>query len=144
MAALLTTRLGLVPGGRVLLRSANNPTKVALYLAVIKAGGIVVATMPLLRARELVPILDKARIALCLCDQKLADALVEAAGEAALTPRIVTWTGTAGGELGALLAVRPRASRRRRRGPTIPACSASPPAPPACRRRRSTTSATSW
>ncbi|WP_298957555.1 AMP-binding protein [uncultured Methylobacterium sp.] len=107
MAALLTTRLGLVPGGRVLLRSANNPTKVALYLAVIKAGGIVVATMPLLRARELVPILDKARIALCLCDQKLADALVEAAGEAALTPRIVTWAGTAGGELGALLAEAP-------------------------------------
>ena len=43
MANALTQKLGLVPGARVLLRSANNPTKVALYMAIIKAGGIVVA-----------------------------------------------------------------------------------------------------
>ena len=53
IANVLVGKLGLIPGGRVLLRSANNPMMVATYLAVIKAGGIVVATMPLLRAKEL-------------------------------------------------------------------------------------------
>ena len=55
-------KLGLVTGGRVLLRSANNPMMVATYLAVIKAGGIVVATMPLLRAKELCDIVTKAQV----------------------------------------------------------------------------------
>ena len=53
IANVLTRDLGLVPGNRVLLRSANNPMMVAAYLAVIKAGAVVVATMPLLRAKEL-------------------------------------------------------------------------------------------
>ena len=44
---------GLRPGGRVLLRAPNTPMMVAAYLAVIKAGGIAVATMPLLRGREI-------------------------------------------------------------------------------------------
>src|SRR5689334_9023131 len=48
MARVLTEDYGLVPGNRVLLRGANNPTFVAAWLAVAKAGGIVVATMPLL------------------------------------------------------------------------------------------------
>ncbi len=103
MAHALTGTLGLVPGNRVLLRSANNPTMVALYLAVIKAGGIVVATMPLLRAHELVQILDKAAIGLVLCDAALRDEMVEALGRTALRARLVTWSGTAGGELGDLL-----------------------------------------
>ncbi|MCB8840286.1 benzoate-CoA ligase family protein [Aurantimonas sp. VKM B-3413] len=103
MANALTGKLGLVPGNRILLRSANNPTKVALYMAIIKAGGIVVATMPLLRSRELVQVLDKAKIGLALCDATLAEEMEKAAGAAAERPRIVTWSGTAGGELGALL-----------------------------------------
>ena len=41
---------------------------VAAYFAVIKAGGVVVATMPLLRAKELAYPLAKAKIALALCD----------------------------------------------------------------------------
>ena len=52
----------MVPGNRVLLRAANNPMMVAAYLAVIKAGGVVVATMPLLRARELATPITKAKI----------------------------------------------------------------------------------
>ncbi|WP_407943499.1 AMP-binding protein [Methylobacterium sp. EM32] len=103
MANVLVDRLGLVPGGRVLLRSANNPTKVALYLAIIKAGGIVVATMPLLRARELTQILDKARIPLALCDAGLIDEMAKAADGRTEPVRVVTWRGTAGGELGDLL-----------------------------------------
>ena len=50
IANVLVGRFGLAPGNRVLLRAPNNPMMVATYLAVIKAGGIVVATMPLLRA----------------------------------------------------------------------------------------------
>ncbi|UOM33983.1 AMP-binding protein [Acuticoccus sp. I52.16.1] len=103
MANMLVSRLGMVPGNRVLLRSANNPTKVALYLAVIKAGGIVVATMPLLRGGEIVKALDKAEIGLAFCDAKLVDEMNRAAAMAKAAPRIVTWEGTAGGELGALM-----------------------------------------
>ncbi len=68
----LVGRLGLVPGSRVLLRSANNPMMVATYLAAMKAGGIVVATMPMLRAREIAYPIGKAKIALALCDHRLA------------------------------------------------------------------------
>ncbi|MCE7026641.1 AMP-binding protein [Jiella avicenniae] len=103
MANVLTEKLGLVRGARVLLRSANNPTKVALYMAIIKAGGVVVATMPLLRSRELVQILDKAKIGLVLSDAALGEEIEKAARLAAERPRIVTWSGTASGELGALL-----------------------------------------
>ena len=53
IANVLTRDLGMVPGNRVLLRAANNPTMIAAYLAVMKAGGVTVATMPLLRAKEL-------------------------------------------------------------------------------------------
>ena len=51
---------------------------VAAYLAVIKAGGVVVATMPLLRAKELAYPLAKAKIALALCDARLADEMEKA------------------------------------------------------------------
>ncbi len=103
MAHMLVSRLGLVPGNRVLLRAANTPTMVALYLAIIKAGGIVVATMPLLRAKELVQIIDKAQISLALCDAALAEEMEKAAAGNAWLRRVVTWSGTAQGELAPLL-----------------------------------------
>jgi 2-aminobenzoate-CoA ligase len=71
IANVLVKDLGMVPGGRVLLRSANTPMLVAAYLAILKAGGVVVATMPLLRARELAYPIRKARVELALCDAKL-------------------------------------------------------------------------
>lgn len=103
LANMLVDGFGLVPGNRVLLRSANTPTMVALYLAVIKAGGIVVATMPLLRAKELEPIIDKAEIALAFSDALLAVELNAAARQSAFLKRVVTWEGNLGGELGGLL-----------------------------------------
>ena len=102
MANVLVGELGLVPGNRVLLRSANNPTLVALYMAIIKAGGVVVATMPLLRAKELAPVIEKARIALAFCDARLVEELEKARDLAPDLRRIVTFEGTAGGELGNL------------------------------------------
>ena len=71
IAHVLVKETGLVPGNRVLLRSANNAWMVAAYFAVLKAGGVVVATMPLLRAKELGEILRKARITHAICDARL-------------------------------------------------------------------------
>jgi 2-aminobenzoate-CoA ligase len=71
IANVLTEDCGLIPGNRVLLRAPNTPMLAACWLAVVKAGGIAVATMPLLRARELKPIIDKAQVRLALCDARL-------------------------------------------------------------------------
>lgn len=63
IAHVLVEDLGLVPGNRVLLRSFNTPLLAACWLAVVKAGGVVICTLPLLRRRELAYIAEKARIA---------------------------------------------------------------------------------
>jgi 2-aminobenzoate-CoA ligase len=73
IARLLSEDLRLVPGNRVLLRGPNNPMMAACWLAVVKAGCIAVATMPLLRAKELKPIIDKAQCNAALCDVALRD-----------------------------------------------------------------------
>jgi 2-aminobenzoate-CoA ligase len=75
IARVLTEDLGLVPGNRVLLRGANSPLLAACWFGVVKAGGIAVGTMPLLRARELTAIVDKAQITHALCDARLAEEL---------------------------------------------------------------------
>ena len=76
IAHVLKEAMKLRPGERVLLRSANNPFMVACWFAIVKAGGIVVATMPLLRAKELSVIAEKAQVRLGLCDQRLKDEMV--------------------------------------------------------------------
>ncbi len=84
IANVLAHELGLIPGERVLLRAANNPMMVACYFAVLKAGGVVVATMPLLRAKELSYMVKKAKVRLALCDERLKDEMArtfEACGE---------------------------------------------------------------
>jgi 2-aminobenzoate-CoA ligase len=78
IANVLVRDLGLVPGNRVLLRAANTPMLVACWFAVLKAGGIAVATMPLLRARELSQIISKADVKLCICDKGLKSELESA------------------------------------------------------------------
>lgn len=75
IAHVLVDDLRLVPGNRVLLRAPNNPMMAACWFAVMKAGLIAVPTMPLLRAKELKQIVDKARISVALCDAALADEL---------------------------------------------------------------------
>ncbi|MGH7712263.1 MAG: AMP-binding protein [Gemmatimonadaceae bacterium] len=78
IAHVLVEDLGLVPGNRVLLRGPNNPMMAACWFAVLKAGGVIVCTMPLLRTRELVFTADKARITLALTDARLAAECEEA------------------------------------------------------------------
>jgi 2-aminobenzoate-CoA ligase len=91
IANVLARDLGLVPGDRVLLRAPNNPMLVAAYLAVIKAGGVVVATMPLLRAKEIGYALAKAKIRFALCDARLADEMEKAKAAAPALERVVYW-----------------------------------------------------
>ncbi len=75
IANVLVREMGLVPGNRVLLRAPNSPMHAACWFAVMKAGGIAVGSMPLLRARELTQIIDKAQVSHALCDARLADEL---------------------------------------------------------------------
>lgn len=71
IAQVLLNDLGLNPGNRVLLRAANNPMLVACWFGVIKAGGVVVTTMPLLRTKELNDIIRLGEIDFALCDERL-------------------------------------------------------------------------
>ncbi|MEU3519129.1 AMP-binding protein [Streptomyces sp. NPDC006654] len=73
VARVLTEDLGLVPGGRVLLRSPNTPWTVACWLGVLKAGGVVVTTTAALRAREIVPIAERTRPSVALVDHRFTD-----------------------------------------------------------------------
>ena len=73
IARVLVEDFGLVPGNRVLMRSGNTPMVAACWLAVLKAGGICVMTMSLLRSKELGYVIDKARIAIALCEADLAE-----------------------------------------------------------------------
>ncbi len=75
MAQVLVQDLGLVPGNRVLLRGGNSIGLALAWLAVVKAGLVAVATMPLLRAKELGDIIDKAQPVVALCDAKLLQEL---------------------------------------------------------------------
>jgi 2-aminobenzoate-CoA ligase len=79
IAAVLVEDLGLVPGNRVLLRGFNEPWLVACWFAVLKAGGVAVTTMPLLRAGELATMSQMCAPAIALCDHRLLEDLERAA-----------------------------------------------------------------
>ena len=86
IANVLVEDLGLQPGNRVLLRCFNNPWAVALWFAVLRAGGVVVTTMPLLRVNELDTTIDKAEIALALCDSRLMEEMEKVSGDVVVVP----------------------------------------------------------
>jgi 2-aminobenzoate-CoA ligase len=87
---------GIVPGNRVLLRGPNNPLLVVLWLGVLKAGAVVVTTMPLLRPGELSTVHEIAEVDLALCDHRFLDDLAAAdLGRA----RIVRYGGTSTDDL---------------------------------------------
>jgi len=99
IARVLVEDMGLVPGNRVLLRGANSPMLAACFLAVFKAGGIAVGTMPLLRASELGVILDKAQVTHALCDARLADELDQARSNRPAMAHLLHFNGGAGSSL---------------------------------------------
>jgi len=71
IAQVLVHDLGLVPGNRVLLRGGNSIGLALAWMGVVKAGLVAVATMPLLRAKELSEIIAKAQPSVALCDATL-------------------------------------------------------------------------
>ncbi|MFD9405958.1 AMP-binding protein [Streptomyces sp. NPDC059989] len=103
VAQVLTEDFGLVPGNRVLLRGPNNPWLVAAWFGVLKAGGVAVTTMPLLRAAELAELHDISRPAVAICDHRYAGEL-QAARLPGLT--LLTYGGPEPADLTARCAVK--------------------------------------
>jgi 2-aminobenzoate-CoA ligase len=79
LARVLTEDFGLRPGNRVLLRGPNNPWLAASWLAVVKAGGVAVTTMALLRPREIATIAGLTEPSLAICDHRFAGDLAAGA-----------------------------------------------------------------
>jgi 2-aminobenzoate-CoA ligase len=104
IAHVLVQDMGLLAGNRVLLRGANSPMLAACWLAVVKAGGIAVGSMPLLRAGELTAIVHKAQISHALCDLRLAEELALARPTCTSLQQVLHF----GGELEARATNKPR------------------------------------
>src|SRR4051812_8157110 len=92
IARLLVEREGLVPGNRVLLRGPNNAMLFASWLGILKAGGIVVATMPMLRPGEIATIVERARISHAIVDARFRDDFDAAGG----THSVLSYDGDEG------------------------------------------------
>lgn len=107
IAHVIQRDLKLVPGTRVLLRGPNNPEMAACWFAVIKAGCIAVATMPLLRAKELKQIIDKAKVSAALCDMRLAEELETARSECPSLGQVLHFNSGRRGSLEDLLEFHP-------------------------------------
>ena len=95
LAHVLVEDMGVKPGNRVLIRSANNPAMVACWLAATKAGAVVVNTMPMLRAGELSKIVDKAEVHFALCDTRLMEEMVACAKDSRFLTSVIGFDGTA-------------------------------------------------
>lgn len=94
IAHVLVDDIGVKPGNRVLIRSANNPAMVACWLAATKAGAVVVNSMPMLRAGELSKYVDKAQIAFALCDTRLMEEMELCARDNPTLTRVMGFDGT--------------------------------------------------
>lgn len=82
MARVLVEEMGVVPGNRVLLHGPNASWTVMAWFAILKAGGVVVATMPMLRAAELTVVIDKAQVSHALVYTAFANVVLEAQASA--------------------------------------------------------------
>ena len=94
LAHVLVDDLGVQPGNRVLIRSANNPAMVACWLAATKAGAVVVNTMPMLRAAELKKYCEKAQIKFALCDTRLMEEMKECDVQCTQLQTVMGFDGT--------------------------------------------------
>jgi len=100
IARLLVEEEGLIPGNRVLLRGPNGYTMFAAWLGVLKAGGVVVATMPLLRPGEIATVIERAQISHAIVDSRFIGDFREAVDQTHFVRRIVKYDGDYGhGEL---------------------------------------------
>ena len=92
IARLLVEQEGLVPGNRVLLRGPNNAMLFASWLGVLRAGGIVVATMPMLRPGEIATIVERAQVSHAIVDARFRDDFDAAGG----TESVLSYDGDKG------------------------------------------------
>jgi len=95
IARVLVEDMALEPGNRVLLHGPNRPMTIAAWFAIAKAGGVIVATMPLLRATELAVVIDKAQITHALADVAFRH-VVDAAQDLAPVLETVAYWGEGG------------------------------------------------
>src|SRR5687767_10373462 len=100
IARLLVEQEGLVPGNRVLLRGPNGYTMFAAWLGVLKAGGVVVATMPLLRPGEIATVIDRAEISHSIVDSRFIGDFRQGQEQTRFAKSLVKYDGDHGkGEL---------------------------------------------
>jgi 2-aminobenzoate-CoA ligase len=100
IARLLVEVHGLIPGNRVLLRGPNGYTMFAAWLGVLKAGGVVVATMPLLRPGEIATVIERAQISHAIVDSRFIGDFRQAVEQTHFVKHIVKYDGDYGkGEL---------------------------------------------
>jgi 2-aminobenzoate-CoA ligase len=100
IARLLVEQEGLIPGNRVLLRGPNGYTMFAAWLGVLKAGGVVVATMPLLRPGEIATVIERAQISHAIVDSRFIGDFRAAADQAHFVSHVIKYDGDYGrGEL---------------------------------------------
>ena len=105
IAAYLIEDCKLIPGNRVLLRGPNSIGLALCFLAVVKAGLIAVATMPLLRAKELSEIIHKAQPSMALCDGQWLTELETAHQQTnAVMQRVICFNSESSSDLGELCA----------------------------------------
>ncbi|WP_324809268.1 AMP-binding protein [Sphingomonas sp. LY29] len=96
IARLLVDEEGLVPGNRVLLRGPNGYTMFAAWLGVLKAGGVVVATMPLLRPGEIATVIDRAQISHAIVDSRFIGDFRDAMEQTRHVKHLVKYDGDYG------------------------------------------------
>lgn len=106
IAQVLTEDLKLVPGNRVLLRGGNTIGMALAWLGVVKAGLVAVATMPLLRAKELGEVITKSQATVALCDAGLLAELQTAQGLNPVLAKIVPFNTNEAGSLAVLAAAK--------------------------------------
>ncbi|HMI41875.1 MAG TPA: AMP-binding protein, partial [Sphingomicrobium sp.] len=100
IARLLVDKHGLIPGNRVLLRGPNGYTMFAAWLGILKAGGVVVATMPLLRPGEIATVIDRAEVSHAIVDSRFIGDFREAMSQTHFVKHLIKYDGDHGvGEL---------------------------------------------
>jgi len=82
IAHVLTHDHGLVPGNRVLIHASNTRLSIAVWWGVLRAGGVAVGTMPMLRPHELAVILNKAQVSHAIVDAHRVAELEQARNDA--------------------------------------------------------------
>ena len=100
IARLLVEEERLIPGNRVLLRGPNTYTMFAAWLGVLKAGGVVVATMPLLRPGEIATVVERAQISHAIVDSRFIGDFRQAVEQTHRVKHVIKYDGDYGrGEL---------------------------------------------